>query len=150
MNAKLLMYASAFFMAILGIGASFFPQEILVYCGAQPQGPGVLLVQITGALYMGFAILNWMARGNLIGGIYSRPVALGNFLHFAVVTVVLLKALTAGQYTPEIVVAATVYSAFGLWFGFVLFTSPIKKGDHFHDSQENRNGTRQEDRSRRA
>ena len=65
------------------------------------------------------------------------------------VTVVLLKALTAGQRAPEILVAATVSSAFGLWFGFALFTSPIKEGGHVHDSQEDRNGTRQEDRSRR-
>jgi len=114
-------------MAILGVAASFFPQEILASCGSRPEGPGILLVQITGALYMGFAILNWMARGNLIGGIYSRPVALGNFLHFAVVTVMLLKALAAGQHAPEIVVGAVAYSAMGVWFGLVLFTSPIKR-----------------------
>ena len=126
MNARILMYASALFMAILGVAASFFPQEILAYCGSRPEEPGVLLVQITGALYMGFAILNWMARGSLIGGIYGRPVALGNFLHFAVVTVVLLKALAAGQHAPEVVVGAVVYSVMGVWFGLVLFTSPVK------------------------
>jgi len=127
MNARILMNVSALFMAILGVAASFFPQEILRYCGSRPEGPGVPLVQITGALYMGFAILNWMARGNLIGGIYSRPVALGNFLHFAVVTVVLLKALAAGEHAPEIVVGAVAYSVIGMWFGLVLFTGPIKR-----------------------
>jgi len=126
MNAKTLMIVSAVFMTILGVGASFFPQEILAYCGSHPEGLSVLVVQIAGALYMGFAILNWVARGNLIGGIYSRPVALGNFLHFAVVTVVLLKALVGGQKAPEIVVGAVVYSVFAVWFGIVLFTHPIR------------------------
>jgi hypothetical protein len=78
MNAKMLMSVSALFMTILGLGASFLPQEILAHYGSPTEGPGVLIIQIAGALYMGFAILNWMARANLIGGIYSRPVAFGS------------------------------------------------------------------------
>jgi hypothetical protein len=35
-------------------------------------------------------MLNWMARANRIGGIYSRPVAMGNFLHFTMGALVLL------------------------------------------------------------
>jgi len=122
------MGVSALFMAILGALASFLPQEILVYAGSHPEGFGVLVVQITGALYLGFAGLNWMARANLIGGIYSRPVALGNFLHFAVVGVVLLKALLAGQNAAEVVVGAVAYSAFAISFGLVLFTHPSQVG----------------------
>jgi len=128
MNTKILMGASALFMAILGIVASFLPQEILAYAGSRPEGLGVLVVQITGALYLGFASLNWMARANLIGGIYSRPVALGNFFHFAIVGVVLLKALMAGQNTAEIVVGTAAYSAFAISFGLVLFTHPSQVG----------------------
>lgn len=128
MNTKILMGVSALFMAILGVVASFLPQEILAYAGSHPEGLGVLVVQTTGALYLGFASLNWMARANLIGGIYSRPVALGNFLHFAVVEVVLLKALLAGQNAAEIVVGAFAYSAFAISFGLVLFTHPRQVG----------------------
>ena len=128
MNTRILMGVSALFMAILGVVASFFPQEILAYSGSHPEGLGVLLIQISGAIYMGFAILNWMARANVIGGIYSRPVALGNFLHFAVAGVVLLKALIAGQKASEIVVGAVAYSGFAIWFGFVLFTHPSQVG----------------------
>lgn len=124
MNTKLLMASSAAFMAILGLAASFLPQEIMVRLGSSPVGVGVLVVQVTGALYLGFAILNWMARTNLIGGVYGRPVALGNFLHFAVVTLALLKALMGGQRAPEVVVGAVVYSVFAVWFGLVLFTHP--------------------------
>jgi hypothetical protein len=84
-----------------------------------------LLIQIAGALYLGFAILNWMAKGALIGGIYSRPLALGNFLHFAVSAIILLKALLGGFKPIEIIVGATVYSLFAVWFGLVTFTHPI-------------------------
>ena len=84
----------------------------------------VLILQIAGALYLSFAILNWMAKDVLIGGIYSRPLALGNFFHFAVVSIILLKALAAGSRATEITAAAAIYFLFALWFGRVLFTSP--------------------------
>ncbi|MES1241684.1 MAG: hypothetical protein ABUT39_08690 [Acidobacteriota bacterium] len=126
MKTRSLMTLSAILMAALGIAASFLPQEILSYFGADPRGPGVLLVQITGALYLGFAILDWMARGNLIGGIYSRPVALGNFLHFAVVAITLLKALLGGARAEILLAGVVVYSAFAVWFGLVVFTHPTK------------------------
>jgi len=123
-NTKMLMGLSAMFMAMLGVVASFLPQEILAYAGSRPEGLGVLLIQVNGALYMGFAILNWMARANLIGGIYSRPVALGNFMHFAVVGIALSKALLAGQRGPEVVVGFVGYSVFAIWFGLILFKHP--------------------------
>jgi hypothetical protein len=88
MSTKLL---SALFMGVLGAAASFLPQEIATRFGVQADTHAFLLLQIVGALYLGFAILNWMAKDVLMGGIYSRPSALGNFLHFAVVSIVLLK-----------------------------------------------------------
>ena len=85
-----------------------------------------MLVQVTGALYLGFAFLNWMARGVLIGGIYSRPVALGNFLHFAVVAATLLKAMTHFDL-PVVYALSAAYTMFAAWFAVVLFTSPVAR-----------------------
>lgn len=117
-------------MAAAGILASFMPQEILAHYGVRPDARAVLLIQIVGALYLGFAILNWTARSNLIGGIYSRPVALGNFLHFAVVAVALLKAVIGRSLqSREIIVAALIYSVLAVWFGLVVFTSPSQKNN---------------------
>ncbi|HEY8026739.1 MAG TPA: hypothetical protein VIF60_19525 [Burkholderiaceae bacterium] len=124
MQTKLLMSISALYMAALGLLASFLPQEILGYYHASAQGLAVVLIQAIGALYLGFAILNWMARASLIGGIYGKPVALGNFLHFAVLAVVLLKLLAAGSAVPEITAAAAIYAVFAVWFGLVVFTAP--------------------------
>jgi len=128
MNTRMLMAASALFMAMLGLAASFLPQEILARAGARPDGFAVLAVQVAGALYLGFAMLNWMAKANLVGGIYSRPVAVGNLVHFAVVAAALLKALLAGQTAPGIVAGAVAYSAFAVSFGVVLFTHPVRAG----------------------
>lgn len=126
MNTKLLMTLSGFFMAASGITLSFFPHEILQFAD-QPSSPVMdLMLQVMGALYLGFAMLNWMAKGNLIGGIYSRPLAIGNFTHFLVAGLALLKAASAIGSSPYVWALAIIYAGFALSFGFVTFTHPAK------------------------
>jgi hypothetical protein len=91
MNTKLLMISSALLMAVGGVLLQFLPHEILNYLGASSHGVTPLFVQMTGALCLGFAATNWMAKSVLIGGIYARPLAIGNFAHFIIGTLNLLK-----------------------------------------------------------
>jgi hypothetical protein len=126
MHTKLLMQASAFAMLLVGLGLTFAPRELLLRVGGGYPPVMVLLLQATGALYLGFAVLNWMAKDNLIGGIYSKPVGLGNFLHFFMVAMALVKALSAGSPQPGMIGAALVYIVFAVWFGLVVFGSPIR------------------------
>lgn len=121
LNTKFLMVSSALLMGLLGLGASFVPQEILSYVGAPTDGFSVVVMEITGALYLGFAFLNWMARGNIIGGIYSRPVALGNFLHFFLVTVVLLEEVLRGQAGTALIALTVPTAVFAGCFGYLLY-----------------------------
>ncbi len=124
MNTRLLMRASAIFLGVLGATATFLPQEILARAGAPPVGFSVELVQIAGALYLGFAMLNWMAQGNVIGGIYSRPVAIGNLVHFTIAALALLKSILAGQRAGEVIVGAVAYTVFAVLFSVIAFGSP--------------------------
>jgi len=124
MHTRILMSASAAFLAMLGLAALFLPQELLIYAGSSPAGFPLLVIQVSGALYLGFANLNWMARGVLIGGIYSRPLAMGNFLHFSIVTIVLAKTLSATTLFP-LVACGIAYAIFAVWFGLVMFTHPL-------------------------
>lgn len=123
MNTRLLMRASAIFLGVLGAAATFLPQEILARAGAPPVGFSVELVQTAGALYLGFAMLNWMAQGNAIGGIYSRPVAIGNLVHFTIAALALLKSILAGQRAGEVVVGAVACTAFAVLFAMIAFGS---------------------------
>ena len=123
MHSRALMITSAAFLALLGFATTFMPQEVLGLHGTVPHRPTVLLVQMAGALYLGFAMLNWTARGILIGGIYARPVALGNFLHFTMVSIMLIKAAIVHGVVP-LAISATVFSVFAIWFGLVLFNPP--------------------------
>lgn len=118
------MIASAALMAVIGLAASFMPQEVLGLHGTVPDNATVLFVQMAGAVYLGFAMLNWSARGILIGGIYARPVAAGNFLHFVMVAITLIKAaITFGAM--ELAISAAVFSVFAIWFGLVMFKPPV-------------------------
>ena len=117
------MSTSAVFLAVLGFATSYMPDKVLGIHGTVPDMPTMLLIQMAGALYLGFAILNWTARRVLIGGIYARPVALGNFLHFAMVSVMLIKAAIV-HGVVQLAISATVFSVFAIWFGLVLFRPP--------------------------
>jgi hypothetical protein len=111
-------------MALAGLALSFAPAEVLAAFGVTAIPALVVFAQLTGALYLGFAILDWMARESTIGGIYNRPLALGNFLHFLVGALALLKAASRGSGSITEWVAVGVYSLFALGFGAVLFGSP--------------------------
>lgn len=126
MRSKLLMVVSSIVMGIAGIAAIFAPAELLSSLGLADIAPPVL-VQLLGALYFAFAITNWTARHNPIGGIYSRPLALGNFAHFMIGTLVLIRPAIALPKAP-LVIAFAVYLVFALLFGALLFgQGPVGK-----------------------
>ena len=127
MNTKILMTASALFLGIIGILLSFFPQEIANYLNFDTNLISILFLRILGSLYLGFGILNWMAKGNLIGGIYSRPLAIGNLMHFAVSAIAFIKITFKIQTNFEFILSLTIiYSIFTLCFAYIFMTNPSK------------------------
>ena len=128
MGTRALMSISAVFLALLGLGTLFAPGDILGVHGTVPDNATMLLIQMMGGLYLGFAILNWTARGNLIGGIYSRPVALGNLWHFLVVSILLTKAAVVFAAAP-LAISAAIFSLFAIGFGLVIFRPPVAKAE---------------------
>lgn len=127
MNTKILMTASALFLGIIGIILSFFPQEIAIYLNFDTNPISILFLQILSSLYLGFGILNWMAKSNLIGGIYSRPLAIGNLMHFGVSAIAFIKITFKTQKNFEFILALTIiYLIFTLCFIYVFMTNPSK------------------------
>lgn len=119
------MTVSAVIMGVAGILLTFLSEELLGYISSGEQKPLLLILQILGALYFAFAMLNWMARGNIMGGIYSRPIAIGNVTHFFIGSMALLNS-ESQQHSVFIWVAGVVYLALAISFGFVLFRHPGK------------------------
>ena len=126
LQTKALMMISALFMAAAGVGLSFMPQEFLTHIKNPADGFAVAVVEVLGAMYLGFAMLNWTAKGILIGGIYARPVALGNLMHFAVAATILVKRMPESA-PPVMLGIAGTYVVLAIWFGLVLFTHPAAR-----------------------
>jgi energy-converting hydrogenase Eha subunit C len=123
MNTKLLMSASALVLGATGIILTFMPEEVsrmLMLIGSP------ILFQLLGALYFAFAMLNWTAKGNLIGSIYSRPVAIANFAHFMIGGLALIK-LALHQSFSFLSILGILYAIFAILFGWIFFTNPVAK-----------------------
>ncbi len=129
MNTKTLMIISAVFLAINGFLFTFFPNEIAVLLlGINSDNYiFILILQILGALYLGFSILNWVSKTSLIGGIYNKPLLIGNLLHFFTASMALIKLIPAFQDHQLIFSYTIIYSLFTLSFGYVFFTNPALK-----------------------
>ena len=127
MNTKTLMMASAVFLGTIGFGLTFLPQEIYGFLSPNINQATLLILQILGAVYLGFAMLNWMTKNNLIGGIYSKPLLVGNLVHFLVSSFALIKIVRNNQDHFEVILALTImYVLFALSFGIVSMTHPSK------------------------
>ena len=126
MNTRALMMISAIFLAVNGFGFTFFPNEIAGLLINDDNYIFILILQILGALYLGFSILNWMSKTNLIGGIYSKPLLIGNLLHFFTASMALIKLAFKVETNLQLIFSYTIiYSLFTLFFGYVFFTNPF-------------------------
>jgi hypothetical protein len=100
MNTKLIMTATAILFAVIGITLTFAPQYVMTLMGINSNKGVELILQILGGTYYGFAMLNWMAKGAIIGGIYNKPIALANFGHFLIGGMALTKATFYNKSLP--------------------------------------------------
>ncbi len=116
-ESQLLMIVASLVLAAVGCGCLFLPAELLASAGMPETTEAVAAIQLFAAAMLGFAALNWSAKAVLIGGIYARPLAVGNFLHFAIGTIVLLDAQPSKVLLPAVV----VYGLLAAWFGRILF-----------------------------
>jgi len=122
------MTSSAVILGIMGLLLIFIPDLILIHLNSDVNKTLLLLMQILGALYFSFAMLNWMTKTNLIGGIYNRPIAIANFTHFLIAGLALTKGIIANPSSSYTIwVAGIAYCLFCVSFGIILFRHPINK-----------------------
>ena len=119
-NTKLLMTACSLLLGATGIFALFLPDVLLSAQGVEPTEAMSMLVQLMGALYFGFAIMNWTAKDSAIGGVYARPVSLANFSHFLTGALLLAKNLF-DEFSPLMLIVTVVYVVFAACFYWLVF-----------------------------
>ncbi len=125
---KTLMIISAIFLVVNGFVLSFFPNEISVLLTNTDNHFFILILQILGALYLGFSYINWMSKNSLIGGIYNKPLLIGNTLHFLTASMAMIKLVFKFENNLQLIIPHTIiYCLFTLFFGYVFFSDPFKK-----------------------
>lgn len=129
MIGRAILSTSAAVLFAVGL-VSLFSADELARVLLNGAGAGEPLIHTAASGLLGFAMTNWMSRGNRIGGIYMRPIALGNLLLFAVSGLSLARALMAGQLPPLATPLAVAFSALAVAFGWLAFAhDPLTSGD---------------------
>jgi len=127
-TSKIVLTASAVFLFGAGLALNFLPQEVAAGLGMAAASIAVLALQVLSAALLGMGFLNWLSKANPMGGIYSRPLALQNFLFFGVGAISLDRAVLHGTPLPAIQSAAALFTLFALAFGWLMFFhDPIPK-----------------------
>jgi hypothetical protein len=103
MPGRLILTFSAIVLFIGGGATLFAPDELARALGPSASRGLAVIIQLAGSGLLGFALTNWMSRRNRIGGIYARPLAMGNLLLFSTAALTLGKAAA----TDSLPVAAT-------------------------------------------
>jgi hypothetical protein len=121
MNTKILMTTSSLVLGLAGLFALFAPENLLAMLGVPMVNPLSVLIQLMGALYFSIALMNWTAKDSIIGGIYARPISLGNFAHFFSGTLLLAKYVLSNGFNGSILLMLVVYTIFASLFYWLVF-----------------------------
>ena len=112
--------AFAMVLAVLGLLLLFAAEDVSGLLGPEPTKHA--LVQLLGAALLGFAAMNWIARGSVLGGIYGRAVVAGNQTHLTVGAILLFKHGFDTPDTPSWLWALAVLYALGAgYFSYLTF-----------------------------
>ena len=120
MNSKTILTSYAILMAIAGIGVLFLGDEVTALLNIQSSP---LINALLAALFFGFATTNWHSKNLTIGGVYGRPLVLGNLSHTLIGSISLIK-IANDTSTLTTIILTIIYSIFALAFTWLMYTHP--------------------------
>ena len=89
--ARSLMILSGIINGLAGVLLIFIPEELLLWADGEIGKTAVLALSLLGTVMLGFGMMNYMGRNAVYGGIYGKPIILGNLLFHTVAAVHLIK-----------------------------------------------------------
>lgn len=127
MFTRIVLLFTAIVNGALGLLISFFPEETLQTLAVETNGMSLLLMKILGAMFLGFAAINYFSKDSMIGGIFNRPLLIGNLLYHGVVAGQLTKYVLRHGMENQIIALTFIFYVI-LFLGFVkIFVSPPPK-----------------------
>ncbi len=116
MTVSLLTRAYAVALALAGAALVFAP-ELLA------EGGAASIAQAFGAALFAFGAANWTARGMVLGGIYGRPLVVGNQA-FALVAALVLVRHPPTPAGPALWVVVALLAAGAVLYSVLLYRPP--------------------------
>lgn len=132
-STQTLLIASTIFNGMMGLLTSFLPQEVLKINDLPTSPTNVLFLQILSAFYIGLAMINYLSKDAAIGGIYNRPILMGNIAYHGIASIALVKfAFRQDIFSATLITLTVVYCVLSIGFLKLFFVGPDK-----HTSREN-------------
>lgn len=124
--SKVIMITSGVLNGVLGILLTFLPEEIGHWFGlASGTNVNILAFQLLGGALFGFGLMNYIGRNAILGGIYGKPILLGNMVFHFIAALELIVFIFDNDRNGLIVAFAILYAFLAAAFIRMNFTSAI-------------------------
>ena len=120
MNSKNILSSYAILTAFAGIAMLFLGDEVTTLLNVQSSP---LINALLAALLFGFATTNWHSKNLTVGGVYGRPLVLGNLSHTLIGAISLVKIVAVNQ-NPLTIILTIIYAIYAAAFTWLMYTHP--------------------------
>jgi hypothetical protein len=111
---------------LLGGVALLFASDVLLPALIPGFPPAAAwLGQLLGAAWLGVAVLNWLQRAAVLGGIYGRPVVFANLALYFISALSLLRALLGGGMPRVLWLVLAALASLAVSYGALLLRGPF-------------------------
>lgn len=125
MRSTVVTRVSAVLLALTGAALLFAPVEILGRLAMNVPADAAWLAQLLAAAWLALAVMNWLTRFTMVGGIYGRAVVSANATVYFVSAMVLLSAGRRLGFSTAIAALAVAAVAMAAVYAFLLFRGPF-------------------------
>lgn len=123
MSSRTILTITSLLLFVAGGAAVFAADEVAGLMDLEVSFETRILAEFAGIGMLALAIQNWMSRGRPIGGVYARPLGLGNLLFFSTSALTLGRYLAAEMLPREMIAVCGVFALLALAFAWLFFFS---------------------------
>lgn len=120
MKLSTLFTINAVLAFVFGLGFVFIPGTLVSYYGVELSEQGLVISQLLGAAFLGFAIITWLVRNSAESDVL-RAIVLAFFIENAFGFVISLKGQLAGLTNASGWSTVAIYALFAIGYGYFQF-----------------------------
>lgn len=123
MSSRTILTIASILLFAAGGLAVFAADEVAGLMDREVSFESRMFAEFAGIGMLALAIQNWMARGRPIGGVYARPLGLGNLLFFSSSALTLGRYLATEMLPIEAIALCALFALLAVAFAWLVFFS---------------------------